>query len=643
MTVMKHIKIKYLKAFSLMIITLGFIMGCEREISDEAVLATFASTPEVFTDSPIGLGTDFYFPYADSKFTAFSVDNEEGYQSNSSIRIDVPNDNDPLGAYAGGIFRIDGAGRDLTRYDALTFWAKASQGITIGEIGFGEDFLENQFQATRTNVSVGTNWTKYIIPIPDPSKLTQERGMLRYAAGTQGTGGSGYILWIDELKFEKLGTIAQPRPSIVNGQDVVVSSFIGVTSNVTELIQTFNLGTGQDVSISAAPGYFEFTSSAPSVASVSSTGLISVNTAGTTEITASLGGNDASGSITINSLGNFQLAPIPTRAPSNVAAIFSDAYNQEPVDFYNGFWEPFQTTLSADFDVNGDNILNYTNFNFVGNQFANPTIDITNKSNLHVNMYIPGSIPANLDFLISVVDFGPDGVDGGGDDTRQQIFFNGSDFTADSWSTLDVPITLANKSNIGLIIYENINGSSLSNFYLDNVYFYGEPTSPTAPAAAPTDAAGNVISIYSDAYTNVNVDTFRTPWSSTSTTLTDEVIAGDNVKKYTSLGFAGIETIVNTVDASAMTHLRLDTWSANYTSFAIKLVDLGPDNTIGTVDDSEHEITIANPATGQWVNHDIPLSSFTGLTARSNIGQYIIVGQPTNANDVFIDNLYFRN
>lgn len=232
--------------------------------------------------------------------------------------------------------------------------------------------------------------------------------MLRYAAGTQGTGGgAGYTLWIDELKFEKLGTIAQPRPSIVNGQDVTASSFTGVTTPVTDLMQTFNIASAGDVSVVAAPAYFEFNSSDTNVATVDASGIISVITSGTSEITATLGENDASGSITINSLGNFILAPTPTRSPANVISIFSDTYTNVPVDFYNGFWEPFQTTLSADFVVNGDNILNYTNFNFVGgNQFANPTVDATEKSNLHLNMYIPGSVPAGLDFLISIVDFG---------------------------------------------------------------------------------------------------------------------------------------------------------------------------------------------------------------------------------------------
>ena len=201
---MKNRKINYLGKTLLLGLVLITNLNCERDLSDEAIDATFAKTAEIFTDDFIGMGSDFYFPYGDSKFTAFSVDLEEGYESNSSIRIDVPNANDPEGAYAGGIFRIDGAGRNLTEYDALTFYVKASQGVSIGEFGFGEDFTSNKYMATITNVSVGTNWKKVIIPIPDASKLLQERGMFRYAAGTNGTNGFGYTLWLDDIKFEKL-------------------------------------------------------------------------------------------------------------------------------------------------------------------------------------------------------------------------------------------------------------------------------------------------------------------------------------------------------------------------------------------------------------------------------------------------------
>ena len=47
---------------------------------------------------------------------------------------------------------------------------------------------------------------------------------------------------IDELQFEKLGTIAQPRPSIFDGADVPIQTFAGVITPVASLKQTFNLG-----------------------------------------------------------------------------------------------------------------------------------------------------------------------------------------------------------------------------------------------------------------------------------------------------------------------------------------------------------------------------------------------------------------
>lgn len=466
---------KYIKNELILLALVSIVfLGCEREITDENNLASLSSTGEIFTDSPVGMGTDFYFPYGGSKATAWSVDETEAYEGSASMRFDIPNANDSEGNFAGAIFRIDGAGRDLTKYDALTFWAKASQGTVIGEMGFGEDFIENNHVTTLQNVSLNTAWQKIIIPIPDASKLIEERGMFRYAAGTQFTNGLGYTFWIDELKFEKLGTVAQPRPSILNGSDISVNSFIGVTINITDLYQTYNLANGKDVSIAASPKYFTFTSSDSNVASVSDDGIVEIISDGTAVITASIGGIEAKGSLSINSLGSFDFAPIPSRNSNDVISIFSDHYTNTTVDFYNGYWQPYQTTESADFSINGDNFLNYTNFNFVGIQFANPTLNLTNYPNLHFNMYIPNQVPSNFDFLVTVVDFGPDGVNGGTDDTRQQLFVRRSpSIVADSWITVEFSLSsLTNRSNVGLIIFENINFSSLTNFYLDNVYFY---------------------------------------------------------------------------------------------------------------------------------------------------------------------------
>ena len=146
---MKNSKFNYLKAFFLRATVTTMITSCERELSDEATVATFPKIGNIFTDDFVGMGSDFYFPYGGSKATAWSIDRSEGYNSNVSLRFDVPNANDPEGNYAGAIFRTEGAGRNLTDFDALTFYIKASQGVTIAELGFGEDFDQSYYSYSR--------------------------------------------------------------------------------------------------------------------------------------------------------------------------------------------------------------------------------------------------------------------------------------------------------------------------------------------------------------------------------------------------------------------------------------------------------------------------------------------------------------
>jgi hypothetical protein len=473
---MKTNEIINLKNVFLLLLIFVMSTGCERDLSDDATEATYSRTPEIFTDNVIGMGTDFYFPYGGSKPNAWSIDNQVGYNSVASMRFDVPNANDPQGSYAGAIFRVDGAGRNLTDYDALTFYVKASQGVTIAEFGFGEDFGDNKYMATITNVSVGTNWQKVIIPIPDASKLLQERGMFRYAAGSQGTNGFGYTFWIDDLKFEKLGTIAHGQASIMNGGNVSENTFVGVNSEVENVKVTFNMPNGLNQSVFVSPAYMEFTSSNPSVATVNDSGVVTSLSAGTTVITASFGDSNAVGSLTVNCLGEFDFAPVPTRNDANVISIFSNRYNNVPVNYYNGYWQPWQTTVSNDFSVQGDDILNYTLFNFVGIEFSNPTVNANAMTHIHLDVYFPGPIAPGRQLRVLVVDFGANGVFGGADDTRHSTTFTATTPTAlvsQSWISIDIPFSampnLLSRSHLAQIILEGGDSSSL---YVDNIYFY---------------------------------------------------------------------------------------------------------------------------------------------------------------------------
>lgn len=480
---MKNNKINYLRNLFILTIIALVNLNCERELSDEAKDATFPKIAEVFTDAPVGMGTNFYFPYGPdannpvgSKFSAWSVDSNVSYKGNASMRFDVPNATDPQGNYAGGILRVDGAGRNLTDFDALTFWAKASQGVTIGEIGFGEDFYPNKYITTMTNIRLGTAWTKYIIPIPDASKLLQEKGMFRYSAGSQGTNGAGYTFWIDELKFEKLGTILPLQASIMNGNNVTRSTFVGVTSSVSGALATFNMPNGINQSVSISPAFLNFTSSNTSVATVNESGVVTPLSAGTAIINATFNGQPAIGSLIINCTGNYINAPRPTLNPSNVISIFSDVYTNVPVNYYNGYWQPWQTTLSNDFSVLGDNVLSYTNFNFVGIEFSSPTVNATNMTHIHLDAFIPGPIAPGRQLRVLVVDFGANGVFGGGDDTRHSTTFTATTSTAvvsQNWISIEIPFSampgLLSRSNLAQIILE---GGDNSILYVDNIYFH---------------------------------------------------------------------------------------------------------------------------------------------------------------------------
>ena len=460
-----HIKISLLTAILIV------QSGCERKLSDDAVLPTFGATGDVFTDNFIGLGSNFYFPFADAKPDVFSVDTKEGYQSNASIRIDVPNDTDPGGAYAGAIFRVDGAGRNLSGYDALTFYVKASTGIKLGDVGFGINYLGDKNKVSIQNVNVGTNWTKVIVPIPDPSKLINERGVFWFAAGTQRTGGSGYALWFDEIKFEKLGTVGNPTSTILNGQTITSKTFIGSSTNLTGLNHIYNLANGSDILVNSAAAYYEFTSSNPAVASVNDSGVVKVFTSGTAEITAKVKGVPAKGKLIIESKGDFPGAPVPTRPKSEAKSIFSDAYtNETESNFTPGFGG--STTQTEELNTSSGKVLQYTNNNYTGIMFANP-VDASGLGFLHIDAYVEN---ASTTIGIQIRDIGGNklietDVNTGnpiGDDKDNRSSMSG--FQAGVWKSFDIPLNgniLNQKNNLGAII---ITGGTL--FYLDNIYFY---------------------------------------------------------------------------------------------------------------------------------------------------------------------------
>jgi len=496
MKTLKYIQTKIVLPLAVLSLTLA---GCERDISDEAVLATFPTTAEVFIDAPVGL-TDQFFrsfdPAVGANTGGFGVDNVTFYEGTASIRIDVPASNDPDGGFIGGIFEDRGEGRDLRGYDALTFWAK---GTTSGFVlvGFGTDFDRPPGEPSydvALSIQMSSGWRKYVIPIPNASRLAQESGMFLFSAGgfdPLGDGPNGnevaWTFWIDELKFENLGTNLTVGATMLAGFDQTAEGFTGTDIQLSGFTHTTNLASGENVSTIVSGAYFDFTSSNESVATVSNTGLVSVDgSSGTTTINARLDGISADGSLTIMSNGELPHAPIPTRDAANVISLFSDSYTNVPVRHYNGFFQFATTQGGAGSDPNNvdiqdpypsgalDNIISYSQLNFVsiGTYETVALPDISQMTHLHVDINVREAIDSG-DFIRLSLE---SGTGTGGPTTAGNFILNEAalnNTNADGWLTLDIPLTDFpgfTGTDLGQLFF--VSDGTISNIWVDNVYFY---------------------------------------------------------------------------------------------------------------------------------------------------------------------------
>ncbi|MGC1203329.1 MAG: Ig-like domain-containing protein [Flavobacteriaceae bacterium] len=473
MKTIKNITTKMVFPAAMLLLTM---LSCERDISDDVIPATFNNNAEIFTDAPVGLTDQFFVsfnPATGANVDGFDVDNNVAYEGKSSIRIDVPSVTDPGGVYIGGIFRDRGEGRDLTDYNALTFWAKGSTTATVEQVGFGTtfgddlpiNFVADAYATTIKNIELATKWRKYIIPIPDASKLVQESGMFLFSANSNVNGGVGYTFWIDELKFENLSNIGQSRPTILGGSTADFISVPGQSLNISGFTGTYNLSNGQDVTVITTPNYFSFSSSNPSVASVSETGLVTVNTTGTAEITATLDGVLVNGSVNVQSFED-----------PRIISIFSDFYANVPVDGYNGFYEPFQTTLGGAIVEDGNNIINYTLLNFVGIEFYGryggpgvAPIDATEMTHFNIDFRVNEPLSPTDFIRIELAN----NVNNG--QTGHSFTVPSSSLISNQWVSLKIPLSSFSgiqRNALGIILF--ITDGTIQNLSVDNIFFSKE-------------------------------------------------------------------------------------------------------------------------------------------------------------------------
>lgn len=417
--------------------------------------------PVVFTD---GFGAHVGFQaFGGSKLDALSIDQTEKHSGTASLKFTVPAPGDPTGGYAGGAF-VTSQARSLAPYNALSFWVKASRAVQLETAGFGNDNTgTSRFEAKRTAIPVTTTWSLVLVPIPDASKLTAEKGLFFIAEGPQT--GAGLTLWVDDVMFVSSATITNPRPTLASR---TLNSIVGSTVTLEGTTRTtFTVG-GLDQTVTHQPAYFSYASTDPLVATIAN-GVLHVLGTGFATITAKLGAIDATGAISLNATAPpATAAPTPSVPSSDVTSLFSDAYANVPVDTWSAVWDNADV---ADLSVSGNQTKLYTNLVFAGIEFVTRPIDASVMTHVHLDVWIP----SGTTFRVKLVDFGADGVFGGGNDTQHELTFDSGSTPAlvtGSWLGLEIPLVaftgLGSRAHLAQLI---LSGDTRTVF-VDNVYFH---------------------------------------------------------------------------------------------------------------------------------------------------------------------------
>ena len=184
------------------------------------------------------------------------------------------------------------------------------------------------------------------------------------------------------------------------------------------------------------------------------------------------------------------LAPIasaatpPTRAEADVISIYSSKYtNVADVNYFPDWNQGSQGSSWAEFDLNGDKMLQYINLSYQGIVLKDGTsVDVSGMEFLHLDVWTHGGVTDLSTFLIN---------NASGTVTEKSV---AKSLTAGKWTSLEIPIS--EFTDQGLTVSEifqmKFEGAPWAegSVFIDNIYFYRAAT-PTGTPILSDDFEGN--------------------------------------------------------------------------------------------------------------------------------------------------------
>ena len=315
---------------------------------------------------------------------------------------------------------------------------------------------------------------------------------------------------------------------------------------------------------------------------------------------------------------------------------FSNTSNNGAADVYGGFGVGLTTenTATADPDDANNTVRQFTvtaEGEVWKGIFMRPQthyIDLT--SNQTVSLKVYSSTAIHLRGIIQGGLSGQTAID----DAANTAAHSGS-----GWETLSFTFTGATGEWGELAIRTSVDAAGALNntaaytAYVDDLTaVQGSaipvPAQPTTSPAAPTKEAEDVISIFSDTYTNINVTNYNPNWSQSGSVSTEfDPGDGNNVMVYSNFNYQGTE--FGATDMAAMEYLHIDIWVASDDTNTYQVSPIGSGG---------ETLVDISTTPGSWSSVDIPVTSFTAVDF-SSVNQMKFAGG-TGAS-IYLDNIYF--
>jgi hypothetical protein len=318
-------------------------------------------------------------------------------------------------------------------------------------------------------------------------------------------------------------------------------------------------------------------------------------------------------------------AAAPTNNASDVISIYGETFTSIATN-YNPNWG--QSGLCCVDPIynpgSGNLVLAYTNFNYQGTELN--TTNASTMEFLHIDVWTDSA----TDLKVSPINNGT----GVGEILVNVPLVNGG------WSSIDIP----KSAFIGMtwdslfqLKFDAQGGTNPASVYLDNIYFWKNPTivtnEPVTNAPDPTNNPVDVISIYGGTFTNIATN-YNPNWGQSgfgSVNPTYDPGTGNLILAYPNFNYQGTE--LTTQNASGMEFLHIDIWTATATN-----VKVSPINNGTGVGEFLVDVPLVN---GGWSSVDLPKSAFVGMTWDS-VFQLKFDGQGgVSPSTIYLDNIYF--